>query len=73
MRSPSLGWLFAKEGRELLASRAYWLMLVLISLLVGQGFITAVNLYAEASGVGGGSGARLEPSGRHSCADVWSL
>ncbi len=49
--------LFAKELRELLASRAYWLMLIFISLLVGQGFITAVNLYAEASGIGGGAAA----------------
>src|ERR1044072_8853699 len=49
--------LFAKELRELLASRAYWLMLIFISLLVGQGFITAVNLFAEASGIGGGAAA----------------
>jgi ABC-type transport system involved in multi-copper enzyme maturation permease subunit len=49
--------LFAKEWRELLASKAYWLMLVIIGLLVGQGFITAVNLYAEASGIGGTAAA----------------
>jgi hypothetical protein len=49
--------LFAKELRELAASRAYWLMLIFISLLVGQGFITAVNLYAEVSGIGGGASA----------------
>jgi hypothetical protein len=49
--------LFAKELRELFAARAYWLMLIFVSLLVGQGFITAVNLYAEASGIGGGASA----------------
>jgi ABC-2 type transport system permease protein len=56
----SLKWLtslFAKEWRELLASRAYWLLLVFIGPLVGNSFITAVNLYAEASGIGGGSAA----------------
>jgi ABC-type transport system involved in multi-copper enzyme maturation permease subunit len=47
----------AKEGRELFASRAYWLMLIIIGLLVGQGFITAVNLYGEASGIGGTAAA----------------
>ena len=51
MRSLSL--LIAKEFRELLASRAYWLLLLLIGPLVGHAFITAVDLYAEASGRGG--------------------
>jgi ABC-type transport system involved in multi-copper enzyme maturation permease subunit len=51
-------WLLAaKEFRELLASRAYWLLLVMIGPLVGQGFIAAVNLYAEVSGAGGGPAA----------------
>jgi len=49
----SLRLLIAKEFRELMASRAYWLLLLLIGPLVGQAFITAVNLYAEASGRGG--------------------
>lgn len=49
--------LFAKEWRELMASRAYWLLLIFIGPLVGNGFITAVNLYAEASGIGGGAAA----------------
>src|SRR5690349_2695165 len=40
--------------RELLASRAWWILLVMIGPLVGHGFITAVELYAEASGAGGG-------------------
>jgi len=49
--------LAGKEFRELLASRAYWLLLLMIGPLVGQGFITAVNLYAEVSGAGGGPAA----------------
>jgi ABC-2 type transport system permease protein len=62
--SPSLAgagasWLrlLAKEWRELMASRAYWILLLLVGPLVGNGFITAVNLYAEASGIGGGAAA----------------
>ena len=57
MRSPKFLVLVAKELRELLASRAYWILLLMIGPLVGQGFIAAVNLYAEVSGVGGGPGA----------------
>jgi ABC-type transport system involved in multi-copper enzyme maturation permease subunit len=49
--------LLSKEWRELLASRAYWLLLLMIGPLVGQAFITAVNTYAEASGAGGGPAA----------------
>ncbi|HYL76671.1 MAG TPA: ABC transporter permease subunit [Bryobacteraceae bacterium] len=49
--------LLAKEFRELSASRAYWLLLLMIGLLVGHSFITAVDLYAEASGRGGGPAA----------------
>jgi ABC-type transport system involved in multi-copper enzyme maturation permease subunit len=40
-----------------MASRAYWLLLLLIGPLVGHGFIIAVNSYAEASGRGGGPAA----------------
>jgi hypothetical protein len=40
-----------------MASRAYWLLLLMIGPLVGHGFITAVDLYAEASGIGGGPAA----------------
>jgi hypothetical protein len=47
----------AKEWRELLASRSYWLLLLMIGPLVGHGFITAVGLYAEASGSSGGPAA----------------
>ena len=46
-----------KEWRELLASRSFWLLLLMIGPLVGHGFITAVGLYAEASGIGGGPAA----------------
>jgi ABC-2 type transport system permease protein len=49
--------LLAKEWRELLASRSYWLLLLMIGPLVGHGFITAVAFYAEASGSGGGPAA----------------
>src|SRR5713101_8328486 len=49
--------LLAKEFRELLASRAFWLLLLMIGPLVGHGFITAVDTYAEASGRGGGPSA----------------
>jgi ABC-2 type transport system permease protein len=45
--------LFSKEWRELTVSRAYWLLLLAVGPLVGHSFINAVNLYAEASGVGG--------------------
>src|SRR5262249_564420 len=51
------GWLLAKELRELSASRSYWLLLVVVGLLVGHAFITSVDLYAEASGIGGGPAA----------------
>jgi ABC-type transport system involved in multi-copper enzyme maturation permease subunit len=49
--------LLAKEWRELIASRSFWLMLLIIGPLVGNGFITSVGLYAEASGIGGGPSA----------------
>lgn len=46
-------WLLRKEWRELMASRSWWVMLVLIGPLVGVSFISAVRSYAEASGQGG--------------------
>src|ERR1039457_2143744 len=49
--------LLAKEFRELMASRAFWLLLLMIGPLVGHGFVTAVDTYAEASGRGGGPSA----------------
>ena len=42
-----------KEWRELLTSRAWWLMLLLIGPLVGFSFIGAVRTYGEASGYNG--------------------
>src|SRR3954470_5842853 len=49
--------LLGKELRELFSSRAYWLLLFMIGPLVGHSFITAVDTYAEASGIGGGPAA----------------
>jgi ABC-2 type transport system permease protein len=49
--------LVEKELRELTASRAFWFMLLVIGALVGHAFITSVNIYAEASGIGGGPAA----------------
>ncbi|HEY9231940.1 MAG TPA: ABC transporter permease [Blastocatellia bacterium] len=62
MNGAGAGWLrlLAKEWRELMRSRAYWILLLLIGPLVGNAFITAVNLYAEASGIGGGASALAE-------------
>jgi len=60
LRSLNLVRLVGKEWRELLASRAYWLLLLMIGPLVGHGFITAVDLYAEASGIAGGPAALAE-------------
>src|SRR5678815_2095804 len=57
LRSPSFRQFLSKEWRELLASRAYWLLLLFIGPLVGQAFITAIRLYAEASGSGTGPAA----------------
>jgi ABC-type transport system involved in multi-copper enzyme maturation permease subunit len=44
--------LIGKELRELAASRAYWLLLLMIGPLVGHAFITAVDSYSEASAPG---------------------
>lgn len=48
-------WLAAKEWRELIASRAWWVMLLAMGPLVGVSFISAVRTYAEASGLNGTS------------------
>src|SRR5262245_8323967 len=45
--------LVAKECRELLASRAWWVLLLTMGPLVGVAFISAVSTYAEASGLNG--------------------
>jgi ABC-type transport system involved in multi-copper enzyme maturation permease subunit len=52
-----LQWLFAKELRELFASRATLLLAICIGPLVGHAFITAVVAYADVSGSGGGAAA----------------
>jgi len=62
LRSPdsesiSLSRLVGHEWRELVASRAFWLLLMMVGPLVGHGFITAIETYAEASGAGGGPAA----------------
>ncbi len=44
--------LIGKEFRELAASRAFWLLLLMIGPLVGHAFITAVDSYSEASAPG---------------------
>jgi ABC-2 type transport system permease protein len=55
LRSPRTpyAWLLHKEWRELMASRSWWLMLLLIGPLVGVSFISAVRTYAELSGLNG--------------------
>lgn len=45
------------EWGELIASRSFWLFLVAVGPLVGQAFLHAVSLYAEASGGPGGPAA----------------
>jgi ABC-type transport system involved in multi-copper enzyme maturation permease subunit len=52
-RRTAFAWLLDKEWRELLASRAWWIMLALIGPLVGVSFISAVRTYAELSGLNG--------------------
>ena len=46
--------LLDKDRRELAASRAWLVLLILLGPLVGHAFITAVDSYAEASGASGG-------------------
>jgi hypothetical protein len=54
-RKPAFAWLLGKEVRELMASRAWWVLLVAMGPLVGVTFIGAVRTYAEASGLNGTS------------------
>ncbi len=57
-------WLLIKESRELLVSRAWWLLLLLTGPLVGVSFISAMRTYAEVSGLNGtaaGVGEALSP------------
>jgi len=55
LRKTPFLWLVEKEWRELLTSRSWWIMLVLIGPLVGVSFVSAVRTYAELSGYGGTS------------------
>ncbi|MEO7085966.1 MAG: ABC transporter permease [Gemmatimonadaceae bacterium] len=63
MRSPETSgvrawrWLLENELRELSASRSYWLLILVIGALVGHALMTSTELYAEASGIGGGASA----------------
>jgi ABC-2 type transport system permease protein len=52
----SFGWLVAKEYRELVSSRAWWILLLAMGPLVGVTFISAVRTYGEASGLNGTTG-----------------
>ena len=45
--------LLGKEWRELMSSRSWWVMLLLVGPLVGFSFISAVQAYGELSGVNG--------------------
>ena len=57
-------WLLAKEWHELVASRAWWVLLFVIGPLVGVSFIGAVRTYAElsdASGTSAGVGEAFSP------------
>jgi hypothetical protein len=56
-RDASFALLVRKEARALAASPSTWLLLLVVGLLVGHAFTTAVTLYAEASGIGGGPSA----------------
>jgi hypothetical protein len=57
-------WLMEKERRELVASRAWWVLLLCMGPLVGVSFISSVRTYAEVSGLNGtaaGVGEALSP------------
>jgi ABC-type transport system involved in multi-copper enzyme maturation permease subunit len=57
-------WLLNKEWRELVASRAWWILLLAMGPLTGVSFISAVRTYGEVSGLNGtsaGVGEALSP------------
>jgi hypothetical protein len=57
-------WLVDKEGRALIVSRAWWVLLFGMGPLVGVSFISSVRTYAEVSGLNGtsaGVGEALSP------------
>src|SRR6202789_323827 len=51
-------WLLDKEARELIVSKAWWVLLLLMGPLVGLSFISSVRTYAEVSA---GVGEALSP------------
>lgn len=57
MRSPRL-WLLEKEARDLIVSRSWWALLVLVGPLTGFSFIGSVRTYSEVSA---GVGEALSP------------
>ncbi len=66
MRSPKspFRWLIDKEWRELIVSRAWWILLLAMGPLVGVSFISSMRTYAEVSGLNGtaaGVGEALSP------------
>jgi ABC-2 type transport system permease protein len=61
---PAFLWLADKEWRELVVTRAWWVLLLAMGPLVGVSFISAVHTYAEVSGLNGtaaGVGEALSP------------
>ncbi len=61
-RRSAFSWLVAKEWRELVASRAWWILLALVGPLVGLSFVSAVRTYGEISaGAGAGCGIVCDP------------
>jgi ABC-2 type transport system permease protein len=66
LRSPrsAFWWLVDKECRQLIVSRAWWVLLFGMGPLVGVSFISSVRTYAEVSGLNGtsaGVGEALSP------------
>jgi hypothetical protein len=51
-------WLLDKERRELIVSKAWWVLLILMGPLVGMSFLSSVRTYAEVSA---GVGEALSP------------
>lgn len=57
-------WLLNKECRELVMSKAWWVLLLATGPLVGMSFISSARTYAEVSGLNGsaaGVGEALDP------------
>jgi hypothetical protein len=59
-RSPAAA-LLAKEWRELMAARAWWVLLAAMGPLVGMSFISAVTAYGELSSNAAGVGEAFSP------------